>query len=63
MIAGKVDLEELISAFKDLGLEVDVDEARKLLGRCFKYFSIGQQILTEPLLSSYAFTEWTRMAA
>lgn len=47
--AGKVDLEELISAFKDLGLEVDVDEAKKLLGRCFKYFPICQQILTEPI--------------
>jgi len=32
-IAGKVDLEELISAFKDLGLDIDLDEARNLLTR------------------------------
>ncbi|XP_037899016.1 calcium-binding mitochondrial carrier protein SCaMC-3 isoform X3 [Glossina fuscipes] len=30
---GKVDLEELISAFEDLGLEVDTDEAKHLLSR------------------------------
>ncbi|XP_075160802.1 short Calcium-binding Mitochondrial Carrier isoform X1 [Haematobia irritans] len=30
---GKVDLEELISAFKDLGIEVDMEEARHLLSR------------------------------
>ncbi|XP_037939517.1 calcium-binding mitochondrial carrier protein SCaMC-2 isoform X2 [Teleopsis dalmanni] len=30
---GKVDLEELISAFKDLGIEVDQSEAKKLLSR------------------------------
>lgn len=37
-IAGKVDLEELISAFKDLGLEIDIDEARKLLSRLLLLF-------------------------
>lgn len=31
--AGKVDLEELISAFMDLGIEVDMEEARHLLSR------------------------------
>lgn len=30
---GKVDLEELISAFKDLGIEMDKNEALKLLHR------------------------------
>ncbi|XP_065359412.1 calcium-binding mitochondrial carrier protein SCaMC-2 isoform X1 [Calliphora vicina] len=30
---GKVDLEELISAFKDLGIEVDMEEAKILLSR------------------------------
>ncbi|XP_059217202.1 calcium-binding mitochondrial carrier protein SCaMC-2 isoform X2 [Stomoxys calcitrans] len=30
---GKVDLEELISAFMDLGIEVDMEEARHLLSR------------------------------
>ncbi|XP_004525262.1 calcium-binding mitochondrial carrier protein SCaMC-3 isoform X2 [Ceratitis capitata] len=30
---GKVDLEELIDAFKDLGLEVDHEEAKNLLAR------------------------------
>uniref|UniRef100_A0A1A9WRC6 EF-hand domain-containing protein n=1 Tax=Glossina brevipalpis TaxID=37001 RepID=A0A1A9WRC6_9MUSC len=30
---GKVDLEELISAFEDLGLEVDTEEAKHLLSR------------------------------
>uniref|UniRef100_T1GSZ2 EF-hand domain-containing protein n=1 Tax=Megaselia scalaris TaxID=36166 RepID=T1GSZ2_MEGSC len=30
---GKVDLEELIDAFKDLGIAVEVNEARKLLQR------------------------------
>ncbi|TMW52839.1 hypothetical protein DOY81_002106, partial [Sarcophaga bullata] len=30
---GKVDLEELISAFKDLGIEVDMEEAKVLLTR------------------------------
>ncbi|CAD7082846.1 unnamed protein product [Hermetia illucens] len=30
---GKVDLEELISAFKDLGIEMDLGEAKKLLQR------------------------------
>ncbi|XP_034137149.1 calcium-binding mitochondrial carrier protein SCaMC-1-B isoform X1 [Drosophila guanche] len=38
---GKVDLEELISAFKDLGLEIDVDEARKLLTRMDKDGSLN----------------------
>ncbi|KAH8306944.1 hypothetical protein KR044_001450 [Drosophila immigrans] len=38
---GKVDLEELISAFKDLGLEVDIDEARKLLSRMDKDGSLN----------------------
>ncbi|XP_060654175.1 mitochondrial adenyl nucleotide antiporter SLC25A23 isoform X2 [Drosophila nasuta] len=38
---GKVDLEELISAFKDLGLDVDIDEARKLLGRMDKDGSLN----------------------
>lgn len=30
---GKVDLEELISAFKDLGIEMDKTEAKRLLLR------------------------------
>lgn len=30
---GKVDLEELISAFMDLGIEMDRQEAKKLLKR------------------------------
>ncbi|XP_033243727.1 calcium-binding mitochondrial carrier protein SCaMC-1-B isoform X2 [Drosophila miranda] len=38
---GKVDLEELISAFKDLGLDIDVDEARKLLTRMDKDGSLN----------------------
>ncbi|XP_030572300.1 calcium-binding mitochondrial carrier protein SCaMC-1-B isoform X1 [Drosophila novamexicana] len=38
---GKVDLEELISAFKDLGLEIDIDEARKLLSRMDKDGSLN----------------------
>ncbi|XP_030238267.1 calcium-binding mitochondrial carrier protein SCaMC-1-B isoform X1 [Drosophila navojoa] len=38
---GKVDLEELISAFKDLGLDIDVDEATKLLGRMDKDGSLN----------------------
>ncbi|XP_034480379.1 calcium-binding mitochondrial carrier protein SCaMC-3 isoform X2 [Drosophila innubila] len=38
---GKVDLEELISAFKDLGLDVDLDEARKLLSRMDKDGSLN----------------------
>ncbi|ALC44326.1 CG32103 [Drosophila busckii] len=38
---GKVDLEELISAFKDLGLDIDVDEAKKLLGRMDKDGSLN----------------------
>ncbi|EDW69262.2 mitochondrial adenyl nucleotide antiporter SLC25A24-B isoform X1 [Drosophila virilis] len=38
---GKVDLEELISAFKDLGLDIDIDEARKLLSRMDKDGSLN----------------------
>ncbi|XP_030081502.1 calcium-binding mitochondrial carrier protein SCaMC-3 isoform X2 [Drosophila hydei] len=38
---GKVDLEELISAFKDLGLDIDIDEAAKLLGRMDKDGSLN----------------------
>ncbi|KAH8246285.1 hypothetical protein KR038_011158 [Drosophila bunnanda] len=38
---GKVDLEELISAFKDLGLEIDLDEARNLLTRMDKDGSLN----------------------
>lgn len=41
--AGKVDLEELISAFMDLGIEVDMEEARHLLSRfanCTLFFII-----------------------
>lgn len=30
---GKVDLEELISAFKDLGIDMDKTEAKRLLLR------------------------------
>lgn len=36
---GKVDLEELISAFKDLGIEMDKNEAKNLLHRYFIKFS------------------------
>ncbi|EDW41254.1 GM24660 [Drosophila sechellia] len=38
---GKVDLEELISAFKDLGLDIDLDEARNLLTRMDKDGSLN----------------------
>ncbi|EDV96101.1 calcium-binding mitochondrial carrier protein SCaMC-3 isoform X2 [Drosophila grimshawi] len=38
---GKVDLEELISAFADLGLDVDLEEARKLLSRMDKDGSLN----------------------
>lgn len=34
---GKVDLDELISAFEDLGIEVDVEEAKHLLSRYIRY--------------------------
>lgn len=33
MFAGSVDLEELILAFKDLGIDIDRTEATKLLER------------------------------
>lgn len=33
VLTGTVDLEELISAFKELGLDIDRNEATKLLAR------------------------------
>lgn len=40
-ILGKVDLEELISAFMDLGIEMDKSEAKNLLLRyVFKHYNI-----------------------
>ncbi|XP_030372657.1 calcium-binding mitochondrial carrier protein SCaMC-3 isoform X2 [Scaptodrosophila lebanonensis] len=38
---GKVDLDELISAFKDLGLDIEPDEAKKLLTRMDKDGSLN----------------------
>jgi Ca2+-binding EF-hand superfamily protein len=32
-VTGKIDLEELIRAFNELGVEVEVNEAKKLLQR------------------------------
>ncbi len=46
---GKVDLEELISAFKDLGIEMDKTEARRLLLRYMSsidiwFWSVGVSV-------------------
>lgn len=38
IFSGKIDLEELIKAFKDLGIEMERAEAKKLLQRFVKYF-------------------------
>lgn len=59
-ITGKVDLEELISAFKDLGLDIDVDEARNLLSRWVNY---PQLSFVHVLIRVTFLAEWTRMAA
>jgi len=37
-LLGMIDVEELIKAFKDLGVEVDRTEAMKLLQRYFHMF-------------------------
>ncbi|KAH8371227.1 hypothetical protein KR093_006678 [Drosophila rubida] len=50
---GKVDLEELISAFKDLGLDVDVDEARKLLSRLAKRTHLISSTVTKAIFSFF----------
>lgn len=36
-VSGMIDVEELIKAFKELGVEVDKKEATKLLQRYFLY--------------------------
>lgn len=33
LISGKIDQDELVRAFKDLGIEIDFKEAKKLLKR------------------------------
>jgi len=55
-----VDLEELISAFKDLGLDIDMDEARNLLTRWVNY---PQLSFVHVLIRVTFLAEWTRMAA
>lgn len=45
--AGRVDLEELISAFMDLGIEMDRQEAKKLLKRYV--YCIAKAIYNNPI--------------
>lgn len=33
VVLGKIDQEELVRAFKELGIEIDLKEAKKLLKR------------------------------
>ncbi|XP_020714631.1 calcium-binding mitochondrial carrier protein SCaMC-3 isoform X3 [Ceratitis capitata] len=54
---GKVDLEELIDAFKDLGLEVDHEEAKNLLAR-IKYEKISVLSMDQDGSLNISFNEW-----
>jgi len=58
-IAGKVDLEELISAFKDLGLDIDLDEARNLLTRWVNLLTSHLDLF----IIVVCLAEWTKTAA
>jgi len=58
-IAGKVDLEELISAFKDLGLDIDLDEARNLLTRWVNLLTFNSDLF----IFMVCLAGWTKTAA
>nr|XP_014088812.1 calcium-binding mitochondrial carrier protein SCaMC-3 isoform X1 [Bactrocera oleae]XP_036216596.1 calcium-binding mitochondrial carrier protein SCaMC-3 isoform X1 [Bactrocera oleae]XP_036216600.1 calcium-binding mitochondrial carrier protein SCaMC-3 isoform X1 [Bactrocera oleae]XP_036216616.1 calcium-binding mitochondrial carrier protein SCaMC-3 isoform X1 [Bactrocera oleae]XP_036216624.1 calcium-binding mitochondrial carrier protein SCaMC-3 isoform X1 [Bactrocera oleae]XP_036216633.1 calci len=55
---GKVDLEELIDAFKDLGIEVDPEEATNLLSRIKRYQKFSVVRMDQDGSLNISFNEW-----
>ncbi|XP_028894972.1 calcium-binding mitochondrial carrier protein SCaMC-3 isoform X3 [Zeugodacus cucurbitae] len=55
---GKVDLEELIDAFKDLGIEVDPEEATNLLSRIKNYQKFSDLSMDQDGSLNISFNEW-----